>query len=128
MVDSAVPFDRTSACVSWRANSQCNTRSCTSTTPQEPHSYSPPSLLYPRHDEPSHVISDEGPSSTPNTESFTYPTSPVYTAPIYHQRQLHGWLFEWARNINQAHPTGNTEIRCQKPASSCVWSEDPCLG
>lgn len=59
-------------------------------TPQEPLSYHPPSLLYPRHGESSYVISDEGPSGKPKKQSFTYPISPVYTALIYHKRQLYG--------------------------------------
>lgn len=85
------------------------THACTSTNPQDLLSYQPPSLLWPRHEESSHAISDWGPSSTPKTKSFTYPTSPVYTAPIYHQRQLYGWVFQWERNINQAQIQQETE-------------------
>lgn len=127
------PFDGTSTCISWRANSQCSRRS-------HEHSPSgasffffflqtpppPPSELYPRQEGSSQVKSDWGPSSTPNITPFTYPTSPVYTLPIYHQRQLCGRLSEQAGNINQAHLTENTGIRYQEPTSlrGCVWSKD----
>lgn len=53
-----------------------------STTPRETLSYQSPSLLYPRRGESSHVISDWGPCRMQRMESFAYPTSCVYTAPI----------------------------------------------
>lgn len=114
------PFDGTSACISWRANSQCSARS---------HEHNPSGASFQIHlplcriqdvrSPPKWNLTGD-PSGAPNITSFTYPTSPVYTLPIYHQRQLHRWLSERAKNINQAHLTEDTGIWYQKPASPCV--------
>lgn len=125
VANCAVPFHGASACISWRANSQCSRSSHVHNPPKTPFQIH---LPHPRREESSQVKSDWGPSSAPNITPFTYPTSPVYTLPIYHQRQLRGWLSERAGYINQAHLTENTGIRKREPISPRVCSRDLCLG